>query len=82
MLLSSKGKEGSKDFLLLLTTYMNKKQKAQIALAVLFAVLFLIWLTRSGWDFLKVLNLIGYSLGILSMVLSYRAEEKNKKKLD
>ena len=82
MLLSSKGKEGSKDFLLLLTTYMNKKQKAQIALAVLFAVLFLVWLTRLRWDFPKILNLIGYSLGILSMVLSYRAEEKNKKKLD
>lgn len=61
---------------------MNKKQKAQIALAVLFTVLFLVWLTRPRWDFLKILNLIGYSLGILSMVLSYRAEEKNKKKLD
>ena len=39
---------------------MNKRQKFQVALIVLFAVLLIIWL--------------------FLMVLSYRAEEKNKNK--
>lgn len=58
---------------------MNRRQKFQVALAFLFGVLFIIWLFRPGWDYLKILTLVGNALGILSMVLSYLAEEKIKK---
>ena len=50
----------------------------QVIIAALFAALFIIWLFRPGWDYLKILNLIANALGGLSMVLSYKAEEKNK----
>ena len=60
---------------------MNKRQKMQVALAICFAVLFLVWIfipTNSVYS--RILGLISNALGFLSMVLSYRAEEKNKKK--
>lgn len=66
---------------------MNKKQKGQVLLAALFTVLFICWLflifcTEYGifglWC--RILNLISSALGVLAMVISYREEEKIKKK--
>ena len=51
----------------------------QVVLAVLFAALFIVWLFRPDWDYLKILSLIGNALGFFGMISSYRAEEKNKK---
>ncbi len=59
---------------------MNKRQKFQVALIVLFAVLLIIWLFLPGNIYSRILGVISSALGILSMVLSYRAEEKNKNK--
>ena len=58
---------------------MNKKQKLQVALAILFAVLLVIWVFLPGNIYARILGVISSALGILSMVLSYKAEEKNKK---
>ena len=68
---------------------MNKRQKGQVVLATLFAVLFIVWLFMlfmlgeevdkiTRW--FQLLGLISSAGGVLSMVLSYRDEEKNKKK--
>ena len=57
---------------------MNKRQKGQVIIAALFAVLFICWLFAPGW--FKILGLISSAGGVLSMVLSYRAEEQNKQK--
>ena len=69
---------------------MNKRQKGQVILATVFAVLFIVWLFMlfmPGEEVDKItrlvltpLGLISSAGGVLSMVLSYRAEEKNKKK--
>lgn len=68
---------------------MNKRQKGQVILATLFAVLFIVWLFMlfmAGEEVDKItrwcqlLGLISSAGGVLSMVLSYRDEEKNKKK--
>ena len=59
---------------------MNKRQKIQVALIVLWAVLLIFWLVFPGNIYARILGVISSALGILSMVLSYRAEEKNKKK--
>ena len=59
---------------------MNKRQKFQVALIVLFAVLLIIWLFLPCNIYSRILGVIPSALGILSMVLSYRAEEKNKNK--
>ena len=58
---------------------MNKRQKFQVALIVLYAVLLIIWLLLPCNIYSRILGVISSALGILSMVLSYRAEEKNKK---
>lgn len=60
---------------------MNKRQKMQLVLAALFTVLFFVWLflPTPGQVYLKLLGMLGSALGVTSMVLSYRAEEKNKK---
>lgn len=58
---------------------MNKRQKMQVVIAVLFAILFIFWLFTSVPMGQKILGLIGNALGFLAMVLSYLAEEKNKK---
>ena len=58
---------------------MNKRQKMQLVVGILFAILFFFWLFRPGWDYLKILGMLGNALGVLSMVLSFRAEEKLKK---
>ena len=59
---------------------MNKRQKMQVYLGIVFAVLFIIWIFLSVPLFSRILGLNSNALGFLSMVLSYRAEEKNKKK--
>jgi len=59
---------------------MNKRQKLQVGLAILFAVLFIVWIFIPAPAYSRVLGLISNGLGLLSMALSYRAEEKNKKK--
>ncbi len=59
---------------------MNKRQKLQLFLAILFGVLLIFWIIFPGKVEAKVLGIISCACGILSMVLSYRAEEKIKKK--
>lgn len=65
---------------------MNKRQKGQVILATLFVVLFIVWLFMPGEEVDKItrwcllLGLISSAGGVLPMVLSYRAEEKSKKK--
>ncbi len=61
---------------------MNKRQKLQVGLAILFTVLFVIWLFIPVPMYSRILGLLSNGLGVLSMVLSYKAEEKNKKKSD
>ena len=52
----------------------------QVALIVLWAILLIFWLIFQGNIYSRILGVISSALGILSMVLSYRAEEINKKK--
>ena len=59
---------------------MNTRQKMQVALGIVFAVLFIIWIFLSVPLYSRILGLTSNALGIIGMVLSYRAEEKNKKK--
>ena len=59
---------------------MNKRQKWQVVLAILFAVLFILWLFEPGWRVAKILGLIANALLFLSMLISYLAENKNKEK--
>ena len=65
---------------------MNKRQKGQVIIAALFAVLFIAWLFmlfmpgEEEDKIFQILGLISSAGGVLSMVLSYRAEEQNKKK--
>ena len=58
---------------------MNTRQKLQVVLGIVFAVLFIIWIFLSVPLYSRILGLTSTALGVLSMVLSYRAEEKNKK---
>ena len=58
---------------------MNKKQKWQLGLAGYFVVLLILWLFEPGWRVTKILGIISSALLLLSMLLSYRAEEKMKK---
>ena len=59
---------------------MNKKQKWQLGLAGYFVVLLILWLFEPGWRVTKILGIISSALLLLSMLLSYRAEEKMKEK--
>jgi hypothetical protein len=59
---------------------MNKKQKMQLGLAGCFVVLLILWLFEPGWRVTIILGIISNALLLLSMLLSYRAEEKMKKK--
>ena len=52
----------------------------QVTLGILFAILLIVWLILPGEIYTRILGVISSSLGILSMVLSYRAGEKNKNK--
>ena len=58
---------------------MNKKQKWQLGLAGSFVILLVLWLFEPGWRVTKILGIISNALLLLSMLLSYRAEEKMKK---
>lgn len=53
---------------------MNKRKKTQLIIAALFAVLFVVWLFLPAEVWLKILGLASSAGGVLSMVLSYRAE--------
>ena len=59
---------------------MNKRQKLQLTLAGIAAVLLIFWLICPGWEIGKVLGILSNALLIFGMLLSYRAEEKLKKK--
>ena len=52
----------------------------QVSLGIVFAILFILWIFLSVPLYSRILGLTSNALGVLSMVLSYRAEEKNKKK--
>ena len=58
---------------------MNKKQIAQIVVAAASAILIIVWLCIPGWESGKIIGIIAAVLFILSMTLSYLAEEKKKK---
>lgn len=58
---------------------MNNRQKWQVGVGSLFTVLLIIWLFMPEWGAVKILGIISDLLGVASMVLSYIAEEKNKK---
>ena len=59
---------------------MNTKQKLQVALIILSAILLVFWIVFPGNIYARILGVISSALLILSMALSYRAEERNKKK--
>ena len=61
---------------------MTKKQKWQVAFAALFAILFIVWFFYPGGGFVKILGLLANALLALSMLLSYKEEEKRKSKSD
>lgn len=61
---------------------MNKRQKGQVALIILSVILLVFWVVFPGKIYARILGVISSALLILSMVLSYRAEERNKKKTD
>ena len=61
---------------------MNKRQKGQVALIILSVILLVFWVVFPGNTYARILGVISSALLILSMVLSYRAEERNKKKTD
>lgn len=57
---------------------MNKRKKTQLIIAALFAVLFVVWLFLPAEVWLKILGLASSAGGVLSMVLSYRAESEKE----
>ena len=59
---------------------MNTRQKLQVALIILSAILLVFWIVFPGNIYARILGVISSALLILSMALSYRAEERNKKK--
>ncbi len=61
---------------------MNTRQKFQVALIILSAILLVFWVVSPGIVPARILGVITCVLLILSMVVSYRAEEKNNKKSD
>ena len=61
---------------------MNKRQKGQVALIILSVILLVFWVVFPGNIYARILGVISSALLILSMVLSYRSEERNKKKTD
>ena len=60
--------------------YMNNRQKMQVSLAVLFAVLIFFWIFTPVKLSSRILGMTSNALGLIAMIISYRAEEKNKKK--
>lgn len=59
---------------------MNTRQKFQVALIILSAILLVFWVVSPDGILVRILGVISCVLIILSMVVSYRAEEKNKNK--
>ena len=59
---------------------VNKRQIAQISVAAAALILFIVRLCTPGWDAGKILGIIIPILIILSMVLSFIAEEQRKRK--
>ena len=59
---------------------MNKKQVAQTVIAAIAAILILFWIFSPGKMSVRIIGIIGNALIITSMVISYFAEEKRKKK--
>ena len=59
---------------------MNNRQKLQLILAGIAAILLIFWLILPKWDIGKILGILSNVLLILGMLLSYLTEEKNKKK--
>ena len=59
---------------------MNRRQKKQLGFAGLFVVLLILWFFEPSWRVSKILGIISNALLLISMLLSFRAEEKNKKK--
>ena len=58
---------------------MNTRQKFQVALIILSAILLVFWIVSPDGILVRILGVITCVLLILSMFISYRAEEKNKK---
>ena len=59
---------------------MNKRQKFQLILAGIAAALIIFWLIYPGNIVSRFMGILSNALLILAMLLSYRAEEKLKKK--
>lgn len=59
---------------------MNKRQKFQLILAGIAAALIIFWLIYPGNMVSRFMGILSNALLILAMLLSYRAEEKLKKK--
>ena len=57
---------------------VSRRQIAQISVATAALILFIVRLCTPGWDAGKILGIIIPILIILSMVLSFIAEEKKK----
>jgi hypothetical protein len=58
---------------------LNKKQIGQIVIASLALVLIIVWIFMPGSISTKVVGIIANALLLLSMTLSFIAEEKKKK---
>lgn len=61
---------------------MNKRQKGQLIIGILSAILFIVWIVLPGNIITRLLGMLSNALVMLSMYLSYRAEEKKKNKSD
>lgn len=59
---------------------MNKRQKAQLIIGILSAILFIVWIVLPGNLITRLLGMLSNALVMLSMYLSYRAEEKKNTK--
>lgn len=52
----------------------------QVIVAAIAIALIIAWLIMPGWSAAKILGIIANALLVTSMAISYRAEEKLKKK--
>ena len=59
---------------------MNRRQKFQLILAGIAAILIIFWIVFPEKNLVKVMGILSNALLILAMLLSFRAEEKLKKK--
>lgn len=59
---------------------MNRRQKFQLILAGIAAILIIFWIVFPEKNLVKVVGILSNALLILAMLLSFRAEEKLKKK--